>query len=59
MAKNPEPITVPCHRVVKSDGNIGGYALGVAKKIALLESEGIPIKDGKVEGLATLLFRFE
>ena len=59
MAKNPEPVTVPCHRVVKSDGEIGGYALGVAKKIELLESEGISIKDGKVENLPALLYRFE
>ena len=34
MAKNPKPILVPCHRVIKSDGQIGGYALGVKKKKA-------------------------
>ena len=29
MANNPNPITVPCHRVIKSNGLIGGYAFGV------------------------------
>ena len=28
MKNNPFPVIVPCHRVVKSDGNIGGYAFG-------------------------------
>ena len=31
MAKNPNLISVPCHRVIKSDGKIGGYALGIDK----------------------------
>ena len=29
MAKNPKLISVPCHRVIKSDGSLGGYALGI------------------------------
>ena len=32
MAKNPHPIDVPCHRIIKSDGTLGGYALGISKK---------------------------
>lgn len=48
MAKNPNPIIVPCHRVIKSDGHIGGYALGIKKKISLLINEGIVIKKGKI-----------
>ena len=59
MAKNPDLITVPCHRVVKSDGSIGGYAMGEKKKIELLESEGIRIENGRVAGLATLLYHFD
>lgn len=31
---------VPCHRVIKSDGSIGGYASGTKKKISLLKKEG-------------------
>lgn len=34
---------VPCHRVIRSDGFIGGYNKGAKKKIEILESEGIKI----------------
>lgn len=37
--KNPLPIIVPCHRVVGSDGSLGGYQPGVEKKEWLLELE--------------------
>ena len=48
MAKNPNPITIPCHRIISSSGKIGGYALGVSKKIKLLEDEGFTIEKDKV-----------
>lgn len=48
LAKNPHPIKIPCHRVVKSDGNIGGYTGGVEKKKKLLKQEGVKIKENKV-----------
>ena len=35
---NPE---VPCHRVIRSDGKIGGYNRGTKQKLALLKKEGI------------------
>ena len=38
-ATNPLPVVVPCHRVVRSDGSIGGYAGGVDVKKALLALE--------------------
>ena len=43
--KNPYPIVIPCHRVIGSNGNIGGYSAegGVEKKIALLKSENVII----------------
>ena len=41
LGKNPNPIKVPCHRVVMSDGKLGGYMHGIAKKRELLEKEGI------------------
>ena len=41
LARNPVPIAVPCHRVVKSDGSIGSYAFGSHMKHALLEHEGL------------------
>lgn len=40
LRKNPLPITIPCHRVIKSDGSLGNYSSGGAKrKRALLEKE--------------------
>ena len=48
MAKNPDVIVVPCHRVVNSNGNIGKFALGTDKKIALLKQEGIIINTDTV-----------
>lgn len=49
-ARNPVPLLIPCHRVVRSDGGLGGYSLtgGVGLKRRLLESEGalpsLPLK---------------
>ena len=48
MKKNPFPVIVPCHRVVKSDGKIGGYAYGKKVKSKMLTNEGIKIKDGEI-----------
>ena len=39
MAKNPLPILFPCHRVIRSDGNLGEYAFGSDRKARLLELE--------------------
>ena len=39
-ANNPLPVVVPCHRVVRSDGSVGGYAGGPDAKLALLTLEG-------------------
>ncbi|HMK34580.1 MAG TPA: methylated-DNA--[protein]-cysteine S-methyltransferase [Desulfomonilaceae bacterium] len=39
--KNRIPIVIPCHRVIKSDGALGGYDSGVEIKRALLELEGV------------------
>ena len=43
-----EGIVIPCHRVVKSDGKVGGYVGGAAKKMRLLQKEGLTIKNHKV-----------
>ncbi len=40
---------VPCHRVVKSDGLIGGFASGCKNKIKLLKREGIVFEKGKID----------
>ncbi len=41
LARNPIPLAIPCHRVVRSDGRIGEYAWGTATKRAVLTSEGL------------------
>jgi len=45
LGRNPNPIKVPCHRVVMSDGKIGGYFYGGDRKRELLEEEGISFTD--------------
>ena len=59
LKANPTPIVVPCHRVIKSDGEIGGYggASGSKKKIKLLRSEGLQIREGKVLNLEKVVFK--
>ena len=47
LNKNRDPKT-PCHRIVRSDGQVGGYNSGTKKKIVLLKKEGIIIYHGKV-----------
>jgi AraC family transcriptional regulator of adaptative response/methylated-DNA-[protein]-cysteine methyltransferase len=42
-ASNPVPIIVPCHRVIRKDGSLGGYGLGLPCKIMLLTNEGAPV----------------
>ncbi len=58
MSKNPNIPTVPCHRVVCSDGSLGGYALGVPRKAQMLKDEGIDIRSGAVSDLDNFRYRF-
>lgn len=53
LKKNPYAPKVPCHRVVMSDGSIGGFhgqttGPEIERKKSLLESEGVRIREGKV-----------
>lgn len=57
LAKNPVPLLIPCHRVVRSDGHIGRYSLGGSRaKRRLLEVEGAD--PGLLEKLASAGVRF-
>jgi methylated-DNA-[protein]-cysteine S-methyltransferase len=39
LSKNPIPIVLPCHRIIESDGSVGGYSSGVDRKRRLLDME--------------------
>jgi len=61
--KNPYAPRVPCHRVVRSDGRIGGFAgktsgPTVRRKIRLLRNENVEIKNGTIVNFEKVRFRF-
>ena len=63
MRNNPYAPEVPCHRVVGSDGRIGGFmgsrqADTVNRKTTLLSDEGVTVENGRVMHFETVLFRF-
>jgi len=58
MAKNENLFIIPCHRVVRSDGSIGEYALGAKKKEEVLMNEGITVVNGKVKNLNSFMHKF-
>ena len=45
LGRNPVPLLIPCHRVVRSDGKVGDYTFGPEMKRALLQSEGVDPDD--------------
>lgn len=63
MKINPYSPQVPCHRVIKSDGKIGGFqghrsGKSIQDKISLLKSEGIEVRDGKIVNFKEKIFTF-
>jgi methylated-DNA-[protein]-cysteine S-methyltransferase len=48
MGRNPFPPVVPCHRVVKGDGTLGGFSaeMGLPLKLRMLKMEGVDVLDG-------------
>jgi methylated-DNA-[protein]-cysteine S-methyltransferase len=48
LGRNPNPIKVPRHRIVMSDGTVGGYSYGSDRKKELLEKEGISFSHGTI-----------
>jgi len=49
---------VACHRVVNSNGKIGGFASGTKNKIKMLKKEGVLVKKGRIQNFNKLLHRF-
>lgn len=58
LNKNPSPHKTPCHRVVNSDGRIGGFAKGTAKKAEILRKEGIRISRSRIADFKRVLYKF-
>jgi O-6-methylguanine DNA methyltransferase len=61
--RNPYAPRVPCHRVVRSDGSIGGFGgktsgKNVEEKIRMLRREGVEIKNGRIIDFERTLFKF-
>ncbi len=48
MNKNPFAPEVPCHRVVKSNGSLGKFALDIQIKIKRLQKEGVQVLNNKI-----------
>ena len=58
LNRNPYAPIVPCHRVVRSDGKIGGFVLGAKAKVSILAKEGIKVRDGKIVDFEQKMFYF-
>jgi deoxyribonuclease V len=48
MNQNPDADTMPCYKIVHSDGKLGGFGLGVDDKIRRLQNDDIMVKDGRI-----------
>lgn len=55
VGHNPISIIIPCHRVIGSNGSLTGYAGGIAKKVKLLEHEGVDVSRLSVPKKGTAL----
>lgn len=58
LNKNPFAPRVPCHRIVKSNGELGGFASGSMNKKKILEKEGLIIKNNKIMNFEKKLYKF-
>ena len=57
MNKNPFAPEVPCHRVVKSNGDLGGFATDIKIKIKRLQDEGVMVSDNKIVDFKSTLYK--
>jgi len=58
LNKNPHFLKIPCHRVIKSNGEVGGFALGTDKKLKYLRAESVIVRNGRVLDFEELLYKF-
>ncbi len=66
MRCNPYAPVVPCHRVVSSDGSIGGFmgtkesnSKEIRKKVRMLKKEGVEVKGNRVVGFERIFIKFK
>jgi O-6-methylguanine DNA methyltransferase len=61
--RNPYAPKVPCHRVVRSNGTVGGFGgktsgENIANKIRMLQREGVDVRNGRIVNFERVVFRF-
>ena len=56
MNKNPFAPKVPCHRVVKSNGDLGGFSIDINVKKKRLQEEGVMVSNNKIVDFQSILF---
>ena len=56
MNKNPDADTMPCFKIINSDGSLGGFGLGINDKIRRLKEDGIDVKNGKIVDFKNVFF---
>ncbi len=63
LKNNPDAPHTPCHRIVASDGSIGGFmgktsGKAIQKKIRLLRKEGIKVKNKRIVNFKKIVYKF-
>lgn len=59
LHKNPDCEKFPCFRVVRSDGIVGGFKRGNPEKVRRLRTEGIEIRNGRIQNFAAKKWSFK
>ena len=57
MNQNPDANSMPCFKIVHSDGRIGGFGLGIDDKIRRLKDDNVLVSDGKISNFESVLFK--
>jgi deoxyribonuclease V len=57
MNQNPDADSMPCFKIVHSDGKIGGFGLGIDDKIRRLKEDNVLVNDGKIIDFENVLFK--
>jgi methylated-DNA-[protein]-cysteine S-methyltransferase len=53
VGSNPLPVVIPCHRVIRGDGRLGGFSGGLERKVELLRLEGVDVGGPYPDSLVT------